>query len=213
MNKIWKIIIGVVAIVLLVGGCFMFLHKDIDKSKSVSSGGQEVTLVNGEKSVKLNLPKANQLKDSSSAVIGYLDLTKEEEAKRMEQQEAAMQVEENEEEIPEIMNDIVQGKDYSILDGKGVYEISITLKNGVIAKYELSDVVYTKEVLENISEDVKDAKFGDNEFMYTSQSQSDYNFYYMVCNKIENQSMFVVIVSPDRLSEDNLVNYMNAIQF
>ena len=49
--------------------------------------------------------------------------------------------------------------------------------------------------------------------MYTVQNQDEYHFYYIVCNKFENNSIFIVLTSKTELSEDNLMDYMNAVKF
>lgn len=219
MSKLGKIIIGiiigVVAVAAVAGGCFLFLQKDSTKVSSVTFGGQEVQLTNGEQSVKLDLPMADQLSDSPVAVMGFLNLTDEQEQQMMEQREAMMQAQENGEEIPEtdIIEDTISGENYDILTDQSINEISVNLKNEVSARYEISDVVYSKDTLENIAEGVKEVNVNGNTFMYTVQNQDDYHFYYIVCNKFETNSIFIVLTSTSELSENNLMDYMNAVQF
>lgn len=215
MSKLGKIIIGVVVVAAVAGGCFLFLQKDSTKVSSVTFGGQEVQLTNGEQSVKLDLPMADQLSDSPVAVMGFLNLTDEQEQQMMEQREAMMQAQENGEEIPEtdMIEDTISGENYDILTDQSINEISVNLKNEVSARYEISDVVYSKDTLENIAEGVKEVDVNGNTFMYTVQNQDDYHFYYIVCNKFETNSIFIVLTSTSELSEDNLMDYMNAVQF
>ena len=153
MNKIAKVLIGVVAIAAVTGGCFMFLHKDSTKVSSVTFGGQDINLVNGDLSVKLDLPKADQLSDSPVAVMGFLNLTEEQEATMMQQREDMMKAQENGEEYSEegMIEDTITGENYDILTDQSINEISVNLKNEVSARYEISDVVYSKDTLENIA--------------------------------------------------------------
>ena len=61
-----------------------------------------------------------------------------------------------------------------------------------LSSFDTSNVVYERDTLESIAEGVKDAKFGDHDFMYTVQTQDDYRLYYKVCNELDGNSIFVV---------------------
>lgn len=215
MNKIGKMIIGVVAVAAVVGGCLLFFNKGVGtKSNDITFGGQSVVLQNGDKTLNLDLPKADQLADSPVAVMGFLNLTEEQETQRREQEERMMQASENGEEFnEEMIDDTVSGENYDAIKDQSINQISINLKNDISARYEISNVVYERDTLESIAEGVKDAKFGDHDFMYTVQTQDDYHFYYMVCNELDGNSIFVVLTAKTDLSEDTLVQYMSAIQF
>ena len=112
-----------------------------------------------------------------------------------------------------MIDDTVSGENYDAIKNQSINQISINLKNDISARYEISNVVYERDTLESIAEGVKDAKFGDHDFMYTVQTQDDYRFYYMVCNELDGNSIFVVLTAKTDLSEDTLVQYMSAIQF
>lgn len=218
MNKVGKIIIGLVAVATVVGGAFFFLNKDGEIAKTVKDvkfGGQEVVLQNGDKRIKLDLPTADQLEDSPVAVMGFVNLTEEQQAQKQEQEERRMTAMENNEEFNEedVIDDTITGENYDVIKDQSINQISVNLKNGVDARYEISDVVYSKDTLESISAGAKDAKFGDNDFSYTIQKTNDYYFYYMVCNKLETNSIYVVLTSTKKIPEDKLPEYMNAIHF
>jgi len=99
-----------------------------------------------------------------------------------------------------------------ILKDKKFYEVSVSLNNDVSVRYELCETVYSKDVLESIHEGVKEVKWNKTSYMYTVQEQTELNLYYIVCNEIEDQSIFVVITSKEKLSEKDLTGYMNNIQ-
>lgn len=214
MNKVGKIIIGVVVVAAIVGGGYFFLNKG---DKTVSLSGQKITLVKGDKSIKLDLPKEDQLNESSAAVMGFLNLTEEQQNKKMEQEQKKMDAIEKGEEVKENpedeINETITGENYDVIKDQSINEISINLKNGITVRYQLLDTTYTKDILESIAEGTKDAKFGNVDFMYTVQHQNDYYFYYMVCNKLEENSIFVVLTSTKELQEKDLIQYMNAIKF
>lgn len=217
MNKFGKIIVGVIVVAAVVGGGYFALNKKGVTLTNTKFGGQEVVLTNADKTVKLDLPKVDQLEDSEAAVMGFVNLTEEQEAQKQDQEEKRMQAMENGEEYTEDpeseISDTIVGKNYDILKDQSINQVSINLNNGVNAKYEISNAVYTKDVLESISKGVKESEFNGNTFMYTVLSQSEYNYYYMVCNKLESNSIFVILTSSNKLSEKDLVDYMSAIKF
>lgn len=229
MKNIVKVIIGVAVVGVIAGGCFMFFnHKGNKTTDSVDFGGQEITLTNKDVSVKLDLPKKEQLADSPVAVMGYIDLTEEEEAALQSQREKEMQQTEDgevtEETTTDTIEDSVSGENYDVIKDKKIKEISLNLKNDVTVRYQLTDVQYTKDTLQSISgsddkDAVKEVKIGDADFMYTSTTQEikgedPYHFYYIVSNKLNANSVFIVLsIQGSELKEKDLTTYMNAVKF
>ena len=101
MNKFGKIIVGVIVVAAVVGGGYFALNKKGVTLTKTKFGGQEVVLTNADKTVKLDLPKADQLENSEAAVMGFVNLTEEQEAQKQAQEEKRMQAMENGEEYTE----------------------------------------------------------------------------------------------------------------
>ena len=219
MKNIVKIILGVAIVGVVVGGGFMFLNKK--EATSVNFGGQKVVLTNKDKSVTLDLPKVDQLASSPVAVMGSLDLTEEQEAEIQAQRESGESVDETQ---TDTIEDSVSGENYDAIKDQKIKEISLNLKNNVSARYEISDVVYTKDTLQSISgndnkDAVKNVKIGDVDFMYTTvkqdiEGQKPYYFYYIVSNKLESNSIFIVLsIQGSEINEKSLTDYMSAVKF
>lgn len=226
MKNIVKIILGVAVIGVVVGGGFMLLNKK--EAPSVNFGGQKVVLTNKDKSVTLDLPKVDQLASSPVAVMGSLDLTEEQEAEIQAQREKQMEQAESGESVDETQTDTIEdsvsGENYDEIKDQKIKEISLNLKNNVSARYEISDVVYTKDTLQSISgndnkDAVKNVKIGDVDFMYTTvkqdiEGQKPYYFYYIVSNKLESNSIFIVLsIQGSEINEKSLTDYMSAVKF
>lgn len=226
MKNIVKIILGVAIVGVVVGGGFMLLNKK--EATSVNFGGQKVVLTNKDKSVTLDLPKVDQLASSPVAVMGSLDLTEEQEAEIQAQREKQMEQAESGESVDETQTDTIEdsvsGENYDAIKNQKIKEISLNLKNNVSARYEISDVVYTKDTLQSISgndnkDAVKNIKIGDVDFMYTTvkqdiEGQKPYYFYYIVSNKLESNSIFIVLsIQGSEINEKSLTDYMSAVKF
>ena len=206
MKNIVKVILGVAVVGIIVGGGFMFFNKN---GTSNILGGQKVMLTNKDKSVTLDLPKANQLDDSEVAVMGMIDLKEEQEKELQSQREEEMKKIENGETVDEstsnTIEDNISGKNYDVIKDKKIKEISLNLKNGVSVRYQLADVVYNNDTLQSISNSddknaVKEIQIGKDNFMYTGtkqevKNQDPYYYYYIISNKLKSNSIFIVITS------------------
>lgn len=225
MKNIVKVILGVAVVGIIVGGCFMFFNKN---GTSNILGGQKVMLTNKDKSVTLDLPKANQLDDSEVAVMGMIDLKEEQEKELQSQREEEMKKIENGETVDEstsnTIEDNISGKNYDVIKDKKIKEISLNLKNGVSVRYQLADVVYNNDTLQSISNSddknaVKEVQIGKDNFMYTGtkqevKNQDPYYYYYIISNKLKSNSIFIVITSQGKeLDENALTDYMSAVKF
>lgn len=225
MKNIVKVILGVTVVGIIVGGGFMFFNKN---GTSNILGGQKVMLTNKDKSVTLDLPKANQLDDSEVAVMGMIDLKEEQEKELQSQREEEMKKIENGETVDEstsnTIEDNISGKNYDVIKDKKIKEISLNLKNGVSVRYQLADVVYNNDTLQSISNPddknaVKEVQIGKDNFMYTGtkqevKNQDPYYYYYIISNKLKSNSIFIVITSQGKeLDENALTDYMSAVKF
>lgn len=225
MKNIVKVILGVAVVGIIVGGGFMFFNKN---GTSNILGGQKVMLTNKDKSVTLDLPKANQLDDSEVAVMGMIDLKEEQEKELQSQREEEMKKIENGETVDEstsnTIEDNISGKNYDVIKDKKIKEISLNLKNGVSVRYQLADVVYNNDTLQSISNSddknaVKEIQIGKDNFMYTGtkqevKNQDPYYYYYIISNKLKSNSIFIVITSQGKeLDENALTDYMSAVKF
>lgn len=225
MKNIVKVILGVAVVGIIVGGGFMFFNKN---GTSNILGGQKVMLTNKDKSVTLDLPKANQLDDSEVAVMGMIDLKEEQEKELQSQREEEMKKIENGETVDEstsnTIEDNISGKNYDVIKDKKIKEISLNLKNGVSVRYQLADVVYNNDTLQSISNSddknaVKEIQIGKDNFMYTGtkqevKNQDPYYYYYIISNKLKSNSIFIVIISQGKeLDENALTDYMSAVKF
>lgn len=225
MKNIVKVILGVAVVGIIVGGGFMFFNKN---GTSNILGGQKVMLTNKDKSVTLDLPKANQLDDSEVAVMGMIDLKEEQEKELQSQREEEMKKIENGETVDEstsnTIEDNISGKNYDVIKDKKIKEISLNLKNGVSVRYQLADVVYNNDTLQSISNRddknaVKEVQIGKDNFMYTGtkqevKNQDPYYYYYIISNKLKSNSIFIVITSQGKeLDENALTDYMSAVKF
>lgn len=185
-------------------------------------------LTNKDKSVTLDLPKANQLDDSEVAVMGMIDLKEEQEKELQSQREEEMKKIENGETVDEstsnTIEDNISGKNYDVIKDKKIKEISLNLKNGVSVRYQLADVVYNNDTLQSISNRddknaVKEVQIGKDNFMYTGtkqevKNQDPYYYYYIISNKLKSNSIFIVITSQGKeLDENALTDYMSAVKF
>jgi len=202
-----KIIIGVIALVVIVGGFFGI--KSI-----INSGGEEFTLTNDKATVVVKLPKEKNLNKGEKNVTGFINLT-EKELKQKEKEEKALNkaIAEGDKKLPTVTSDVVYSDNYKSVRDKNLRAIAIIDEDGKNIQYELCNTEYDKSVLETINKDVKTKKAKKAKYMYTFLTDGNSSSCYIIVNKIKDHSVFITVSSVKELNDKEVKKLVKNLDF